>query len=130
MYKTSVELPNKLSALIRAGLADLEKIERNKAYVVDMATYHTSYNCDNDGRPYADGRRCHVCFAGAVMVGTLGVELGDSATPRDFPGLEDKLNALDEVRVGNIGYALLNFNHHLSDDEFRKIREAMPSDIQ
>lgn len=90
-------LPDKPSELIRLALADLEKAEESRAYSVDMGMWH--------GYDEISGK-CTVCLAGAVMAGTLGVELNTTAGPGDF--WEDKrgddckkLYWLNDIRIGN-----------------------------
>lgn len=97
-------LPDKLSALTRVALKDLEKIEQDQRYVVDMSEWHWM---DKSGE-------CHVCFAGVVMAGTLTSSLYDSLTPVSFDeDTRKKLLALDEMRSGyvqNAVHTLRNVN--------------------
>lgn len=107
--KRTMKLPDKPSELLLLALADLEAVERDPRYRVNMATWLER----------VDGV-CYVCFAGAVMAQTCGV--GDSITPRDGD-IEDvfgkkvgrKLRALDYFRLGWVDEALDMFGI----DQFR-----------
>lgn len=98
-----VALPDKPSALIRVALADLAKVEADPKYRVDMSEWVL---WDGDSSP------CEVCFAGAVIVGTLG---GGPNFTEDFfrshphlfdSGTSRKLHALDAFRNGYVSLAL------------------------
>jgi hypothetical protein len=89
-------LPDTLSGLIRVALKDLRTVEASKAYKVDMDRWHT---------PEANGV-CHVCMAGAVMATTLRCSpLAVVDTTSWLNGVEDKLQAIDCLRGGNISWA-------------------------
>jgi hypothetical protein len=102
-------LPDKLSELIRVALADLRKVEADPRYIVNMANWHVA----REGR-------CEVCLAGAVMAGTLGVDPQRTASPFEFcdDELENKLDALDWVRMGNVGNANWAVTEQAVDPEF------------
>jgi hypothetical protein len=89
--KTIPAPPEKLSDLIELALGDLEKVEKDERYRVDMDEWHSP-------NPEA----CHVCFAGAVIVGTLGVAPNLWASPwQAVPDLwTDALCDLDTIRNG------------------------------
>jgi hypothetical protein len=90
-------LPNTLSGLIFVGLKDLEKAERSPRYKVDMGKWH---------EPSDTGKFCSVCFAGAVMAGTLGASpLANMEKDAFWDGIEDKLEALDDLRTGFVSDA-------------------------
>ena len=89
-------LPNDPSELIRLAIADLEKVEQDSRYDVDMSVWHEP--C---------GEVCEVCLAGAVMAGTLGADVGEYSTPDDFSeGIPYKLRALSYFRTGDISRGL------------------------
>lgn len=108
-------LPRRPSALIRAALADLAKVEADPTYAVDMTSWH-GMNWVNPIHPDAAEDReedmrelCCVCLAGAMMAKTFKVPYGDSATPRQLLLMEEvsagdmnALEALDELRAGNV----------------------------
>lgn len=92
-----MNLPNKLSALMRLALADLAKVENSKKYRVDMGEWHTAAEAD---------RPCTVCFAGAVMAKTLQVPHMQSCSPGEMKQHTRKLMALNSVRTGEVRMAL------------------------
>lgn len=90
------KLPDKPSELIRVALKDLAVVEKDERYVVDMGSWHERRRS-----------RCAVCFAGAVMAGTLGASHSKSITPGDFDGVTAmKLAALDSIRTGWVRHGL------------------------
>lgn len=90
------KLPNKLSELIRVALADLESVEGDPRYLVDMQRWH---------HPDFKKNTCQVCLAGSVMAKTLGATIDQFKTYGDyFQG--HKLIALDFVRSGHLHDAL------------------------
>lgn len=113
---TKAKLPEEPSALIRLALADLKKVERDKAhYVVNMNMYH-----EPDDFQYRK-RKCTVCFAGAVMAGTLRASPGWSLDPSDFDtDTKKKLIALDYFRSGRVRQGLL-----LLSDSYRYIEPGL-----
>ena len=89
------KLPQKFSAGIYMALRDLEKAEKDPDFMVNMFTWAMRKK---------KGRPCEVCFGGAVMVGTLGVELPDRASSFALGSFDDetfnKIGALDTLRKG------------------------------
>lgn len=89
------KLPDRPSKLIRLGLRDLRKVERDARYRVDMGRFHVPV-----------GRVCEVCLAGAVMACSLKVPRSRFIVPwgeRSFvSSIDKKLSALDDFRLGNI----------------------------
>ncbi len=83
------QLPEKFSDTIDLALDDLEKIEQDERYRVDMGLWHT---VDHD-------EKCHVCLGGAVMARTLEVDIDNCVIPEELGNaVARKLNALDELR--------------------------------
>lgn len=94
-------LPDKLSDLIEVALRDLEAVENDKRYTVNMGWWH---------RPNVYDHTCIVCLAGSVMAKSLDVSPDRTRYPNDFDDkTEAKLGALNWARVGDVDYAL----HHL-----------------
>ena len=90
----ATKLPDKPSALIRVGLADLKAIGETPGYQIDFMTWHN---------PAQEGDTCLVCLAGAVMARSLGAERGTTTGPGDFEDTErthQKLLALESFRYG------------------------------
>lgn len=93
-------LPDKPSELILLALGDLEKCEKDDKYAIDMSNW-----CCPD---WKDPNICCVCFAGAVMVQTLGIKI-ESGSYERFPwetDFESKLLALDNFRSGHVNRGL------------------------
>jgi hypothetical protein len=89
-------LPDKPSELLTLALADLESVESDPRYVIDMDLWH---------KPYRD--RCAVCLAGAVIARTMGESPRVMLTVADFPeAISPKLFALNDFRMGYISLAL------------------------
>lgn len=100
-----MSLPDKPSELILVALQDLEKVEKDPLFNVNMSewVFYNSYT-----------HRCHVCLAGAVMMKTL--EARGYKLPRDaasispsnfgFKEYQSKLLALDSFRLGDVGEGL------------------------
>jgi hypothetical protein len=95
------QLPDKLSDLIEVALADLEKVEKDPIYKVDMHKWH-------DPMPDAEGQPvCLVCLAGAVMAKTLEApEFLDSHPGRFDEKTALKLSALNFIRRGWVSSAM------------------------
>jgi len=69
----TVELPNKLSALLRIAVEDAQKIEKTPGYVLDMSVWHSPANGP-----------CAVCLAGSVMALRLRAPVADTVDPEDY----------------------------------------------
>ena len=110
-FKDQGKLPGKPSELIKLAINDLKEVERDPRYRVDMDQWHRV------GMPYDD--RCHLCLAGAVMAGQLGVDSDEGATPGMFDELK-ALRALDEFRQGELhnafGYLSIDIPNDLRYD--------------
>ena len=88
--ETNVPVPERLSDLIRMALADLNNIEVNPNYIVDMLEWH---------RKDDDSPICRVCLAGSVMANTLDAPLEEDLAPFDFgKDWEVALHILDDLR--------------------------------
>lgn len=86
--KKSIELPDKMSELIRVALGDLREAEKAPDVVVDMGQWKAVL-----------GGICHVCLAGAVMRKAVAANI--DSHPSDFSfDTADKLTALDWLRDG------------------------------
>lgn len=94
-------LPDKMSDLIELALMDLEAVENNPQYSVNMGFWH---------EPRFDtgmGVFCAVCFAGAVMANTLKADVNMDAFPGRFDKeTETKLLSLDDLRRGEVWNAV------------------------
>ena len=92
-------LPDKLSDLIEVALRDLEAVENDERYTVNMDWWH---------RP---GDTCLVCLAGSVMAKSLDVSPDRTRYPNDFDDrTEAKLDVLNWARLGDVDYALYHLD--------------------
>lgn len=94
-------LPRKPSALITLALDDLEKVEGDSKYRINMNTWHTVSTVTSD---VGVGTVCTVCLAGAVMAKTLGARADRDNQPECYASTAVlyKLFALNCFRVGNV----------------------------
>lgn len=93
-------LPNKLSKLLTVAMIDLELVEQDSRYKIDMGEWHTP-----------SGSKCEVCFAGSVMAQTLKIpEWVYVDSPDELPARSDtnnvslklKLEAINSLRSGDL----------------------------
>ena len=83
-----------LHELLALALDDFEKVLRDPRYAVQMGDYHM---------PDEQGRKCHVCLAGAVMAKSLGASPAERVSPHNFPEeVGERLDALDDLRMGEV----------------------------
>ena len=97
--KEETRLPEMFSECIRLALKDEQIMHDSPVYHVDMNVYHQIRDDEHSV--------CSVCFAGAVIAGTLNIRHDKNVEPCDFDAYtEDRLYALDLIRTGEIGEAL------------------------
>lgn len=97
-------LPNKLSELLIVALEDLEQIENDPNYDIDMGEWYKPKVRNNSGRDV-----CTVCHAGAVMVNSLNLKpsFRMNLHPDDFTStITNKLMAINAIRIGRMTQAL------------------------
>ena len=100
MLKRIGKLPNKLSALLRAAVADCKAVSKDKRYVLNMHYWH-EYD--------ADAKKCCVCMAGAVLANTVKIPLKETVVVFGCGGPEeDKMIAIDQARFGAL-YAAVSY---------------------
>lgn len=118
-------LPDKLSKLILVALNDLEKVEKDEKYKVDMGQWH---------HPPLYNGPCAVCLAGAVIAKTCKTSYKKDLMPGDFFENEvKKFNALDLVRQGEIFRALIKLgvdekNARECQDKLWRVLNLYPKD--
>lgn len=119
-------LPSLPSAALLAAVADLEAVERNKKYVIDMGNWHIPINnmshyVDEKIAQAKPNAKCAVCFAGAVMANAVPigkrVDWSEFAWPTNV-----RLDALDDFRSGRVAAALHRWGY---DDDF--VCSVLPS---
>lgn len=103
MKQPKDRLEDTLSQLLSQALDDYDTISENENYVINMSDWHTpTWQC-----------KCAVCLAGCVLANTIRLDpdymvgnMGSLVTD-DIISLNDyrKLNALDDLRTGNISHA-------------------------
>jgi hypothetical protein len=104
--RISVRLSNKLSGMLRAAVADMESIKADPRYRLNMWNWHM---------PFAKGKKCEVCMAGAVLAlrGKAPIDehinvgaLDDSVTPLT----QQKMLAINWMRSGAFYAAFREIN--------------------
>lgn len=103
MIETKVKPPEKLYQAILIALKDLEAVEKDYRYNVNMnLTYHS---------PTSFGLKCNVCFAGSIMAKTLDCPINEVVHPSYFK--DQKWNhtfkALDSIRSYDLESAIMEF---------------------
>lgn len=102
------ELPDKLSELIEVALQDLECVEQDSRYTINMAKWHdpkVAYAppTDDPEQPLA----CSVCLAGAVIAKRSNIAPTEFVLPALLgPDIKSKLEILDHLRAGQVMNAL------------------------
>lgn len=130
-----LDLPNKPSALLSMAMKDLERVERDGRYVIDMQKWHM---------PRADGSLCSICMAGAVL--TKHMDPKDiCANPEGIFDLPTtmKLMAIDFMRCGSVRDACHMLGHDVviianrqvpqyddNPEEFRLAMYAMLAELR
>lgn len=128
------ELPDTLYETLRLAIKDLELVEQDGDYIIDMSQWHEpdpklprdyNYNYD-EGRSKKDGSAiqwdCKVCLAGSIMAKTFEVHQGLSLRCGSFPlPIANKLLAIDSIRKGSIGEALYFF---YGADEYNRMLDS------
>jgi len=110
-------LPTKPSVLLRLAISDMERLDRDK-YVPSGDHWHVPmYSEFEDAFGNTRfGMACAICLAGAVMAGTLEVDINKHFEVSNWKESNnvDQLNALNYLRMGLIADALqiLGFDSH------------------
>jgi hypothetical protein len=94
-----LNLPDLPSHLLTMALSDLDRVEMDPRYAVDMSKWHV---------PRRDGSSlCYVCLAGAVLTAQID-EFETVHSPDESFGLDTalKLMAIDQLRTGCVALAL------------------------
>lgn len=98
------KLPDLPSKLLEVALLDLEKLEKNPAYSINMDNWHS----------VGASGKCRVCLAGCVMTLELGADIYDDVAPSRYPSRDaDKLWALNQFRCGRIIPGILYLGEEL-----------------
>jgi len=119
-------MATKLSDVIALALEDLKLAEGNRQYKIDMGDFHNPFEFDEayDAKEDKDVK-CVVCFAGSVMAFTLGAQPTDEKTPGDYDDVtRRKLEAIDEIRTGDVVSALQTFAGYKPDSYEHNVTNA------
>ena len=115
---TTKQLPDTLSELIRLAVKDARGLDR-RTYIPNYTTYYDWFG--GSGDPYP--AECSLCFAGAVIAGTLNAPHGDDEsvvmTPLQYDSdTAKKLRALDCFRSEDYynAFRLLGLDHNKDVD--------------
>lgn len=119
----NVILPKIPSQLIRLALVDLQRVENDSRYKVDMMTWHEPQIKDT----YV---LCSVCLAGSVMAKTLEVPVDHLSFPdASFVENGKALVALDYFREGLVTRALKCLGFGLTDERVVAFRREHPDEV-
>jgi hypothetical protein len=100
-FKLTKHLSDVPSELLQQALDDLEKVEADPRYIVDMCRWH---------QPLED-QRCAVCLAGAVLAGS-GLSYTIDWRHIEFNvNIERKLGVIDSLRTGDARSAICSLHH-------------------
>jgi hypothetical protein len=94
LHNLAGSLPDTLSALMRVAMSDLERVENDANYRVDMSCWHVHHK-----------DLCSVCLAGSVLTRTL--DPVETYRFNDCFDLDRKLTAIDYARSGCVECAVL-----------------------
>lgn len=98
-----MRLPDKLHELLHLALHDLEMVQKDPSYTINMGDWH-NYS--------SRVKTCYVCLAGCVMANSLEVPYAVTIEPANLGGSEEDdhnakcLYALDRLRLGRVGEAI------------------------
>ena len=119
---------NKLSVLLNLALNDLELINKDPNYIINMEYWQK----ETKGKP------CEVCLAGSVLAKTFKVPRVDIAWLENVTGsketsdklgigehLINKLKAIDYIRSGDLIMALLHLGHTEEEEAVDSIEDEV-----
>ena len=110
-----LKLPDTLHGILRLAVGDSITTERDLSYRFHMSDWHVPAHISERsfGVKHSPLVECEVCMAGAIMAQTLEVPNSVMQEPSDFRSryggetylrgdIWDRLNAVNDMRVGNI----------------------------
>ena len=109
-----------ISGLLRVALADFESCEQDPQYTINMCDWH---------KPNS---HCAVCFAGAVMAQTIGLERTTSIrcyhvlNELFVPLVAQQMLALNDLRLGNALWAWGHLDLPLKDYPLPHLSYVVP----
>lgn len=108
MAMEDIQLPEKLSALLRLAVKDVQLCEKDPRIILDMDTWHD---------PLLDEGKCVVCMAGAVMHNTLEADIDKELSPKFFPDNDQALKAINQLRIGILSKAGEFLGIYIKDEQ-------------
>lgn len=121
----TLELPDRLSLLLRMALEDLDKVRTMpERFLIYMERWHSPR-----------GAVCGVCLAGSLLAMRTDVPDDYSVEYDEFgPSLRPKMSALNQLRIGFIQGAVEEFyaidisgTEHQRDIEFSRVGRLVPN---
>ena len=88
---------DKLSVILNLALDDLELVDKDSSYIINMRIWHYQYGLEP----------CTVCLAGSVLAKTFNVDRTYTADEDTIdPKILKKLYAINYIREGKLSMAL------------------------
>jgi hypothetical protein len=116
-------VPEKLSDLLELSLNDLDLVEKDPLYTVNMRYWH-----DNNNTEYASTGTCLVGLAGAWLSKSCGAEVDTFICPTMLPRrAENAMLAINACRIGQIDDAVALF--YGAEECYRVPREYKDFDV-
>lgn len=109
---------NTLSGILFLSYDDAKKLDRTK-YIPRFSIWHQSVTNINFSQSDSPRNRiCAVCLAGAVIAGTLEGTWEEDLDPESFENaeIENRLAALEDLRVGKVTKALRSMNIDIEEN--------------
>lgn len=127
-----MNIPERLSAVIRLAVADSKKIATTPGYKLDMALWHQPAELE-DGSPDDNGV-CAVCMAGAVLANSFGLQRNVEfrlTTSEDVPQqVVDLCRTIDRVRLGDMVGAVLYLSYTNPEIQPQVKRDLSPKQVE
>ena len=107
---------NKLSVLLSLALDDLESVEKDPNYGIDMGNWHRK-----------EKGQCYVCLAGSLLAKTFKYPkihidcLEDEMSSIEITEIAGKLQAIDCIRIGELKSALQHLGHTKEEEAIYEI---------
>jgi len=104
------ELPKKASVFLTMALHDLELLESNPYYRIDMEKF-----CNPD----VENNICSICLTGAVMANQFDLDKNNNYLPTDdlFGVWKEPLMCLEDVRLGSFDILIDVFEPNLDNTD-------------
>ena len=91
---------NKLWKLLKVALDDLEKVNKDPYYALNMRIWHRASRTVSPGV-------CYVCMGGAIMAKSFNINSGYECAPSEFKSsIKRRLYAIEQIRSGALVSAM------------------------